>query len=156
MKTCTVVDFHSQLTAAVKSPIHETRHHRTCALGKGAHQGDVYLIRIAKRPAAWTTEVSKTRQVAVGQGEGSNHRADGALRVFWPKSMDTAVQDCPVKHLGFLDRLGNAAGQCLGPVIVAQKRWELTHPKHANHSLPAGTYLVTYQLDRRTMRRVQD
>jgi hypothetical protein len=152
-KQCTVVDFHAQLTEAVKKPLHETRHHQTCAVDKGAHQGDVYLIRIAKRPAAWTTEVSETRQVAVGQGEGSHYRANGALQVYWPKSTEAAVEHCPVKHLGFLDRLGNAAGQCLGPVIVAKERWELTHPKHANHSLPAGTYLVTY---RRTMRRVQD
>ena len=35
----------------------------------------------------------------------------------------------------------------LGPVIVADEAFTLTHPEHAHHRLPAGIYQVGYQLD---------
>jgi hypothetical protein len=48
------------------------------------------------------------------------------------------------------------AAQMLGPVVVACGPWTVTHPKHSHHDMPAGTYQVTYQLDRQTHRRVED
>ncbi len=43
-----------------------------------------------------------------------------------------------------------------GPVIEADERFMLTHPEHANHSFPAGVWQVTYQMDARSQRRVED
>jgi hypothetical protein len=146
-----VMELHESLTKAGCGGGQELRKH---GVGDWAHQGDVYLIPIKSRPAVWSVETTQeSRQIAVGQGEGSNHRVTGNVRVYWPESAQKAAESCPIKlHEG-----ANAALlQVLGPVIEADEAFQLTHPKHAHHELPAGVYLTVYQLDRRTMRRVQD
>lgn len=34
-----------------------------------------------------------------------------------------------------------------GPILVAKSRVTITHPEHADHSIPAGCYSVTYPND---------
>lgn len=149
------IAFHQELTEAAAKSSQEVRRHPEMQIGQVGHQGDVYIHRIAKAPAAWLTEVSEHRQVAVGDTIGSRHIADGPkLRVLWPASREAAVKDCPIR--GFIDTLGLGAEFCLGPIVESSEPWALTHPEHAHHEFPAGTYLVTYQLDRQQMRAVRD
>lgn len=111
-----------------------------------AHQGDIYVHRVADdhpRGAAWGS-----RQVAVGQNKGARHIAEGAVEVF---AGDPA---CAASMMPSFDADQRAA--CLGPVVVAKDKWTLTHPEHAHHVLPAGTYQVTYQWDEVRMGRVAD
>lgn len=123
--------------------------------GQSGHQGDVYCHSVTSKPDCWNIETTdQNSQVAVGQGEGSNHRASGPARIFWPQNIDEASKACPLA--GYYVDEPEARKVCLGPIIVADDNWTLTHPKHAHHQFPAGIYLITYQLDRRTMRRVQD
>ena len=151
MKTMTVSELHEQLTKAGEGQAQEIRRHKA---GSTGHQGDCYVHAIKKRPEAWDIETTdQTRQVAVGQGEGSNHRASGKVRIFWPKNTDIAAEQSPVQ---IFKNEPAARRVCLGPIIEAEEEWTLTHPKHAHHTFPAGIYQVTFQLDRRTMRRVQD
>ncbi len=153
--TKTAIQFHEELTAAVAESSQKVRKHPKMKPGNVGHQGDVYCHRISSVPAAWNVAVTETRQVAVGEGIGSHHIAEGdGIKVFWPKSKADAVKDCPIK--GLAAKLGAGAEFCLGPVIVAEQAWTLTHPKHAYHEFPAGVYLCTYQLDRATMRQVRD
>jgi len=152
MNTMTINELHAKLEAAGCGHAQEVRRHGAKSHG---HQGDVYCHPIAKHPDCWDIETTdQSRQVAVGQGEGSNHCVIGSARVFWPKSAEEAAKECPLK--GFFAAEIDARKVCLGPVIVADGEWTLTHPKHAHHVFPAGTYLITYQLDRRTMRQVKD
>lgn len=151
-KTITIHKFSADLEAQAKEVSQEVRKH---AKGSAGHQGDVYCHPIKSRPACWNVETTAENvQVAVGQGEGSNHRAIGpGARVFWPTSAQEASDKCPVRLF-----VNNAAArlQCLGPIVEAPNGFTLTHPKHAHHEFPPGTYLISYQLDMRTMRRVQD
>jgi hypothetical protein len=117
--------------------------------GGALHQGDVYLHRV---PDNWPRgKQLGTRQVAVGQTQGSRHIAEGA-----------GVQVCEGKKLPASFRAPKwlngtpPEGIFLGPVVVAEKRWSLSHPEHAKHTMPAGVYQVTYQGDPRMMARVSD
>ncbi len=149
--TKTATDFHAELSSAAAKSSQEVRRH-SGAMNEVSHQGDCYGHKIKSVPPAWNVAVTEHRQVAVGEGIGSHHIAEGpALKVLWPKSKAEAVAQCPIK--GFVEAL---AEFCLGPVVVAEKPWTLTHPKHAHHDFPAGVYLITYQLDRATMRQVRD
>ncbi len=128
-------------------PDHAVRHltDKEIPIGKAIHQGDVYLFRVA----ASHTRGKKlgTRKLAIGQGDGSHHMAEGdALEVF-------AGAELPewVNEPGWM-----TPGQMLGPVVVAKKRWRNTHPVHGHFDLPAGTYQTTYQADYRTQQRVVD
>jgi hypothetical protein len=151
----TATEFHHHLTAEVTKSSQKLRRHPKMAVTRKGHQGDVYVHRIDAIPAAWDVEVREHHQVALGATIGSRHVADGpALTVLWPKSLDAAVEECPVK--GLVKKLGNGARFCLGPVVKADKPWRLTHPEHAHHEFPAGNYLVTYQLDYARQRQVQD
>lgn len=151
MKTITIEELHAKLQEAGSGQAQEIRRHTRKS---HAHQGDVYCHPIKKRPASWDIETTdQTRQVAVGQGEGSNHCASGKVRVFWPKNAQEAARECPIKLFPGEE---NARRVCLGPVIEADEEWTLTHPKHAHHTFPAGTYFISFQLDRRTMRQVKD
>jgi hypothetical protein len=150
--TITASQFHTKLVAAAVARPEIRRHTR----GQKGHQGDVYCHPVTSRPTAWS-RATPGRQVAVGDTVGSRHVADGEdISVYWPVSQDTAMAECPIP--GFAEKLGGPeiARQCLGPIVVARKEWTLVHPEHAHHVFPAGTYLITYQLDRRTMRVVRD
>lgn len=152
------VEFHEKLTTAIKQCSHETRDHRgKMPIGNAARQGDVYIHRIGAVPTAWDVLVTEHQQVALGATVGSRHIADGpAISVFWPKSLNAALAEIDGVIKGFRRKLGDGTGPCIGPVVVAERGWELTHPEHAHHRFDAGIYLTTYQLDRRTMRQVTD
>ncbi len=122
-----------------------TRTLRRCEVGKAVHQGDIYCHRVADdhpRGTAWGS-----RQVAVGQAIGQRHVADGVgVEVF--AGVDVSAV------LPLFDGVRRQA--CMGPVVVATEPWTLTHPEHAHHRLPAGTYQITYQWDEARMGRVLD
>ncbi len=155
MKTTqTVIELHQELQEAVKSSSRSIRDCTKMKVGEHSRHGDCYFHRITERPECWDVETTdQTRQVAVGQGEGSHHCAKGAVRVFWPRSADAASKTCPIK---LFDGDNEARLQTLGPIIEAPEGWIATHPHHAHHEFGPGLYLTTFQLDRRTMRRVQD
>lgn len=126
-------------------PDMEIRVTRNIPIGNGIHQGDVYLWRVEdSHPRG---KARGTTQVAVGDTVGSRHVVEGKnVKVFEGKTLPKACQFTQ-------ERVKSAI---LGPVVVATEEFTLTHPEHAHHCLPAGTYQVTYQLDRLTMRAVQD
>lgn len=153
--TSSATDIHAKIQQAADVAPTKTRDCMSIKLGQWARQGDVMITRIAAVPAAWDVPATEHRQVAVGDTIGSRHIAEGpAIKVMWPKSKADAVKQCPIK--GFAKALGSGAEFCLGPVIVAEQPWTLTHPEHSHHEFPAGIYLATYQLDRATMRQVRD
>jgi len=152
MQAMTINELHAKLEAAGCGQAQEIRRHNGKSHG---HQGDIYIHPIKAKPDCWDIETTdQTRQVAIGQGEGSHHCAIGPVQVFWPKSAQLADEQCPLK--GFFKNDQAARRVCLGPVLIATGPWTNTHPKHAHHEFPAGVYLVTFQLDRRTMRQVKD
>lgn len=117
---------------------------RRIEIGKAIHQGDVYVHRVADDHPSGAALGS--RQVAVGSQVGARHIADGPLVVLAGVRLPPTVTEPDWVEKGAL----------LGPVVHASGPWTLTHPEHAHHRLPAGTYQVTYQADATTRRRVVD
>lgn len=107
-------------------------------------QGDVYFTRVVD--AHPRGKELGTRQVAVGTTVGSRHVVEGAVKVFEGRALPK----------GFTAPSWTTQAELLGPVVVADEPFALTHPEHAHHRLPAGTYQVTYQADYSTRQRVQD
>ena len=110
------------------------------------HQGDVYLVRVPDdHPKG---EKIGTRQVAIGTTVGARHVVEGEnIEVYsgmkYPK--------------GFTEPIWVDKDSLLGPVIVVSgKSATLTHPEHAYHQFPKGTWQVTYQADMSTNRAVLD
>ena len=108
---------------------------RTIETNQSVRQGDVYLTRVPDnhRRGLATTD----RQLAPGTSKGSRHVVADQQGVSLFKPADET------------DPLA-------GPIVVAEQRFRVTHPEHADFSLPSGTYQVGYQLDPRTRRRVAD
>ena len=121
-----------KIQAAARSSTTETRFIRTMDKGEIAHQGDVYLVRI--NDCVDRGVETSNHQLAPGTTKGSRHVVVGDVQVF--ESIER--------------------NELLGPIVVARSRFRLTHPEHAEHSLPSGTYQVGYQLDYQTRSRVQD
>lgn len=114
-------------------------------VGQAIHQGDIYLHRVRKdHPRG---KLLGTRKLAIGQGEGSHHMAEGD---------DVAVYEGQRLPPGVTEPEWMREGDLLGPVVVAERPWVNTHPVHAHTCLPAGVYQVTYQGDYRTQQRVID
>lgn len=149
----TAPQFHEHLVDAVKQSTQEIRDCSQITEKEHSRQGDVYCHRIASRPAAWDILVTEHTQVALGATTGSRHIATGNVRVYWPKSKPEAAKECPIS---LFPKDEQARLVCLGPIVEADESWTLTHPEHAHHCFPAGTYLVTYQLDWNTKREVRD
>lgn len=137
---------HAAIEKITKSvPDTATRICRRLDIGTAIHQGDVYLHRVADdHPRG---EPLGTRQVAVGTTVGSRHIIEGDdVEVFAGKALPPSVK-VPA---------WTTERDLLGPLVVAKEAFTLTHPEHAHHRLPAGTYAVTYQADYTTRSRVQD
>jgi hypothetical protein len=123
--------------AALNVP--EIRILKKCEIGEGWRQGDIYIYRVADSHAHGKKLGS--RKLAIGEGEGSNHFAEGEIELF----EGTASPD-------FL-----RPRTFLGPLIKAPKGFRNTHPKHAHCYIEqGGTYQVTHQMDARTLQRVKD
>lgn len=137
---------HAQIEKIAKAkPDRNLRINRRNDVGSvPVHQGDVYLHRVADdHPRG---DKLGTRQVAVGTTVGSRHIVEGDVEVFAGKKLPPGVK-VPS---------WTTERDLLGPVVVAKEAFTLTHPEHAHHRLPAGTYQVTYQADYTTRSRVQD
>lgn len=132
-----------KVTRAPADP--EVRVTRRIEVGHAIHQGDVYVHRVADSHPRGKPRGS--RQVALGTAIGSRHVAEGDdVEVFEGERLPDGVKapkDVPDEAI-------------LGPVVVAPRGFVLTHPEHAHHELPGGTYQVTYQADLQTMRAVAD
>lgn len=118
---------------------------RRIEIGSVVHQGDVYIVRVADNfPRG--NELG-TRQVAVGNTIGSRHIAEGVgVTVYAGTQLPNFVKAPEWCR----------AGDMQGPVVVATATWTLTHPEHAHHQIPAGTFCVINQADFATRQRVQD
>ena len=103
----------------------EPRFVRVCAVGDEIRQGDIYLYPIEEPAAERSLPELGSQQLAEGNSAGSRHIAVG----------DAVAYDRPS-----LDPLD-------GPFLHGRRRFQLTHPEHADLSLPAGWYEVRYQRD---------
>lgn len=147
--TMTAHQAHEAVAEAGKSPDKDLRYVRELAVGQWIRQGDVMLLRIAKRPDCYATKTTN-HQLAPGTSKGSRHIVDGPVTLHTAPEADarSAIAKLP----------GTTTSRLLlpGPCVDASERFTLTHPEHAHHSLPAGVYVTIYQLDSRSMRRVED
>lgn len=139
MSTQTAEQIHAQIeTEAKAQAVPGVRCIDKIAIGKAVRQGDIYLHRVtATHPRG---AACKSRQLAIGETRGSRHVVEATAQVFEGVA---APGWCQRRTL-------------LGPLVVAETRFLVTHPEHAHMSLPPGTYQVTHQMDARTLQRVQD
>jgi hypothetical protein len=109
------------------------------AVGKHGRQGDIYICRVADTHARG--EEQKDRQLAQGESRGSRHIAEAPAKVY-------VGTTAPANALN--SRL------FLGPCVVSESEFMISHPEHANVILTAGTYQIVHQMDALTLKRVQD
>lgn len=124
----------------------EVRVTRRIEIGSCVQQGDLYVHRVADGHACGAKRKKGKAQLALGTNMGARHVAEGDVEIFEGTTLPPGVKapaDIP-------------ASEICGPVIVAKRPFKVTHPEHAHHQLPEGTYQVTYQYDPRTIKRVVD
>ena len=93
--------------------------------GNEIRQGDVYLYPLDNEPV-YARVLRDTLQLAPGEGPGSRHVVVGNAVSY---------------------RRPHSHGDLEGPLLHARERVLLTHPEHADISLPAGWYEIMYQRD---------
>ena len=120
--------------AAINSPriVHKIE------VGQGVRQGDIYIWRVADNHAHGRK--AKSRQLALGNTQGSRHIAEVPAKVF---DGTTLPEWCDRRTF-------------MGPCIESESRFTVSHPEHAHVELPPGRYQITHQMDARTMERVRD
>lgn len=119
---------------------------RRIEIGHCVHQGDVYVHRVDDTHKRGKQIGKDSVQIALGVGNGARHVAEGSVEVYQGVQLPEWVN--PPMDVD--------AAEITGPLIVSDKAFCVTHPEHADHQLPGGTYQVTYQYDPKTMRRVAD
>ena len=125
-----------QVEESAQNNIEDIRFIKKISVGQVVRQGDVYIHCVENNHPMGHPCLN---QLAEGTSKGSRHIAER------PATTYTGIQG------------PSWAGRCpLGPVIVSEDRFTITHPEHAHISLPAGTYQTTHQMDPRTLRRVED
>lgn len=150
MKTQTMTVQEAVKAITQHRPDRDTRITRRIEVGSMERQGDVYVNAV---PADWPRGKERgSRKVAVGEGVGSNHVAEGEGVKVYEGVKGPVGWQAP----GHVEDAEAWEKEMLGPVVVAEGPWTLTHPTHAHHQLPAGTYQCTYQADELTGKKVRD
>ncbi len=128
-----------KVETGAKQNVQDVRVIKACEVGFGYRQGDISVLRVAdNHPRGAKLGHNK---LAIGQGEGSNHFAEGEIELYEGTTVPDFVEP----------------GTFLGPLIVAPKGFKNTHPKHAHfHMEQGGCFQVTHQMDVRTLQRVKD
>lgn len=99
---------------------------KSIEVGQHVRQGDIYIRKID----AVTSNVKiKTKQLAPGNSKGSRHIVDDHVKLYHGY--------CGEEIQEFLK----------GPQISSETDFVVNHPEHANVTMPAGAYQVTYQTD---------
>ena len=111
-----------KLTTDAQAHTADLRMVRTIAVDQWVRQGDICVQRISAHTKAKPTD---DRQLAPGTTKGSRHIVVGDVTIYPPIGNDPLT----------------------GPTIHAPERFTVTHPEHADVSLPSGDYAVTYQRD---------
>lgn len=143
-KTMTREQVLDHLLNAEKNPV--VRDGGKVTEGKVGHQGDIYLHRVPDDTPHG--KLLGTKKLAIGEGEGSNHYAEG---------IDVEVYETTIDMTKILDKADpEFISEMTGPTIVAKSPFKQTHPVHADFTYDPGTYVVSYQLDMKTRRRVAD
>lgn len=119
---------------------------RRIEIGHCVHQGDVYVHRVEDSHKRGKRIGKDAVQIALGVGNGARHVAEGSVEVYEGVKLPEWVSP----------PMDVSTSEITGPLIVASEAFDVTHPEHAGHRLPAGVYQVTYQYDPKTMKRVAD
>lgn len=137
METMTAVEALQKIEECAESACQDVRDIKRMAIGAVVRQGDIYIHRVADNHAHGKS--AKHNQLAEGSTMNSRHMAESPAKVF---DGTTAPKDCTTI--------------LLGPCVVSDKPFTVSHPEHAHINLPAGIYQVTHQMDARTLGRVRD
>lgn len=139
MQTLTNTEIMQAIETGAKECKPETRILSEFAIGKAYRQGDISVHRVA--PDHPRGKKLGHKKLAIGQGVGSNHYAEGKIELFEGVQLPKTC----------------APRTFLGPVIVAPKGFLNTHPKHADCQVEVGgVYQVTHQMNVRTLERARD
>lgn len=104
--------------------------------GDVCRQGDLYIVAL---DVPLTGKPFGSRQLAPGSTQGSRHVVVGRCNV-------QAVDEIEAtKAINRLIPATRGHQLFIGPQIVASGPVTITHPEHGDRTLPAGTYLMTYQ-----------
>jgi hypothetical protein len=122
---------------AKSNHVKEVRYVEAIIIGHVIRQGDIYVHRVSDDHARG--QKLKTQQLVRGVTMGSRH-----------------VAESPAKLYEGVQAPAWAARALVGPVIVSEGRFKVSHPEHAWLDLPPGVYQVTLQMDARTNQAVQD
>jgi len=121
-----------------KNNLQDVRFVKNHIVGRILRQGDVYLHMVADTHKRG--EKIESKQLAQGTSQGARHIAEGNCCCYEGVALPHYIID----------------GVFLGPLLVVKSRSIVTHPTHAEFSLPPGYYQVTHQTDAITRRRVAD
>jgi hypothetical protein len=128
----------------------ETRIIKAIKPGQMIRQGDIYAINVDGMTSMevfqtvkvdfknYTSKVKTNKthyQLVPGSTKGSRHTVKNDLEIFVNPTNDSSL---------------------VGPLIKSQKDFVIEHPEHAHFQLPAGTYLICYQMNDKTKQRVKD
>ena len=124
-----------------------------CPVGEGIRQGDLYLIRI--NPTGETTWEMGNGQPITVDADKYVSKGDAQLAPGNTQGSRHIIADESLMHVKIC-RCLSERNPILGDIIHAEKAWRVNHPEHDPFMMPAGSYIVAYQLDWKTKRRVHD
>lgn len=138
-QTLSAVEVHGRIEREGREKaVHEMRHIKSLEVGQVMRQGDIYIHAVnPKHPCG---KKLKSRQLAIGETQGSRHVAESPCTVFEGTTLPEWCRE----------------GTFLGPLVKSGKRFTVSHPEHAHVSLPAGCFQITHQMDAASRQRVQD
>lgn len=158
---------HSLIQEMSSKGVADIRDNRGMVSGEVAHQGDIYVVKVDKLADLEKILNEEIVRAESGKGVRANTKFSNAKfeetkdRQLAPGTT-VGSRHCVEGEKVKLSVTNREAWPLLGPVIEAKDEWRLTHPEHADHIMPAGTFVSVFQrmfdpeADREAKRRVLD
>lgn len=108
------------------------------SIGDNVRQGDLYIARVIAMP---TGRKRESRQLAIGDTQGSRHILEGSVVSLIDPDVDAAIKS--LKHCSGND----VQAYQIGPAFeVGESPVTIAHPEHGDRTLTEpGCYQVIYQ-----------
>lgn len=131
MNTLTLSEAIARVNQATENPLGEMRVIDTMQPGQYFRQGDIYYVA-TDEPG--TGAIIQDRKLAPGDTQGSRHTVGNSVVIRQHPRQGRVVQTPFGKFVQ-------------GPTIESADRFTISHPEHADGSLPAGCGMILYQYD---------
>lgn len=129
------------VTDSASNNVEDVRFIKKMEVGQVVRHGDLYYNFVGEYGTEYPHgALLQSNQLASGTSAGSRHIAEAPAKCYVGTKLPDYYNDTAF----------------IGPYFESKERFVVSHPEHSSIHFPSGNYMVSFQLDARTLQKVKD